>query len=134
MTVFLRWMMAAIFIAGGALHLLKPEIYRPVMPGWLPAHGLLILVSGVAEIAGGAGLLSPRTRRAAGVGLMLLLVAVFPANIEMLRVYRAQAPWWGTLLLWLRLPLQAVLIWLTWRVARQPARAVRAPAGERSAD
>lgn len=109
--------LALIFVVGGVTHLVNPGLYRPVMPSWLPAHDALILISGIAEIAGGVGLLIPRTRRAAGLELILLLVAVFPANIEMLRVYRAQGvPWWGEMLLWLRLPLQPLLIWWTWRV------------------
>ncbi|MBA3296542.1 MAG: DoxX family protein [Acidobacteria bacterium] len=109
--------LASIFIFGGGVHLIRPEIYRPVMPGWLPAHDALIFVSGVAEILGGVGLLARRTRRAAAIGLILLLVAVFPANIEMLRVYQARGvSWWAEALLWFRLPLQAVLIWWTWTV------------------
>ncbi len=76
-------------------------------------------MSGVAEIAGGIGLLVPRFCRAAGLGLGLLLLAVFPANVEMLRQARARgvspaAEVW----LWLRLPLQAVLIWCAWRLSR----------------
>ncbi len=82
------------------------------MPKALPAHDVLILISGLAEIAGGVGVLIPRTRQAAGLGLILLLIAVFPANIEMLRLYRAQGvAGWHELLLWLRLPLQPVLVW-----------------------
>lgn len=53
-----------------------------MMPQWLPAHGLLNAISGAAEIAGGIGVLIPRTRRAAGIGLILLLFAIFPANIH----------------------------------------------------
>ena len=49
----------------------------------LPAHLALVYVSGVAEIAGGLGLILPRTRRAAAWGLVLLLLAVFPANVNM---------------------------------------------------
>lgn len=109
--------LAAIFIAGGVAHLVRPELYRPVMPGWLPAHDALILISGVAEALGGVGLLGKRTRRASAIGLILLLIAVFPANVEMLRVSQGRGvPWWGEALLWLRLPLQAVLIWWAWKV------------------
>lgn len=91
------------------------------MPAWLPAHDALILISGAAEIAGGIGILVPRTRRAAGFGLILLLVAVFPANITMLRLGRMhEAPAWAEALLWLRLPAQGLLIWWTWRVACRP--------------
>jgi uncharacterized membrane protein len=111
-------------VIGGIMHLVKPGLYRPIMPAALPAHDALIFISGVAELAGGAGLLIPRVRRAAAVGLIVLLVAVFPANVEMLRLYRAQGtPWWSEVLLWARLPLQAVLIWWTWRAGVRPARA-----------
>ena len=110
--------MAALFIAAGLAHLFNPALYRPIMPPWIPAHDTLILFTGVAEILGGAGLVLRPTRRAAGIGLIALLVAVFPANIEMLRGYRAQeAPGPTEALLWLRLPLQGLLIWWTWRVA-----------------
>lgn len=109
--------LALIFVVGGISHLVNPGLYRSIMPPMLPAHDALILVSGIAEIAGGVGILIPRTRRTAGLGLILLLVAVFPANVEMLRVYRAGGvPWWGEMLLWLRLPLQPLLIWWTWRL------------------
>lgn len=112
--------LAATFIVAGHLHLLRPDIYRPVMPAWLPAPDTLILVSGVAEILGGVGLLVPRTRRSASIGLILLLIAVFPANIEMLRSYQSRGvPWWVEVLLWLRLPLQALLIWWVWRTGRR---------------
>lgn len=118
--MFGRIGLAAIFIAGGILHLVKPALYRPYMPQALPAHDALILISGLAEIAGGVGLLFPPTMRAAGIGLMLLLVAVFPANVQMLQVYRARGvPWWGEMLLWARLPLQAALIWWTFTLSRR---------------
>ena len=110
-----RWVLAAIFIGGGILHLVAPERYRGIMPAYLPAHDALILWSGVAELAGGAGLLVRRTRRVAAFGLLALLVAVFPANVEMLRVYRERGVvWWGELLLWARLPLQLLLMWGVW--------------------
>jgi uncharacterized membrane protein len=93
------------------------------MPEYLPAHDLLIAVSGVAEIAGGIGLLIPSLRRAAGWGLIALLLAVFPANVEMLLDDRARGvPWWQELTLWLRLPFQGLLIWWV----------VRASLGERT--
>lgn len=118
MVVTARAVLAAIFLVGGVAHLLRPELYRPIMPRPLPAPDLLILISGVAEIAGGIGLLMQRTRRPAGLGLVLLLIAVFPANVEMLRLSRAHgAAWWREALLWLRLPLQAVLMWWAWRVS-----------------
>ncbi len=82
------------------------------MPDYLPAHDLLIAISGAAEVAGGIGLLVPSLRRAAGYGLIVLLVAVFPANVEMLLDDRARGvPWWQEVTLWARLPFQFVLIW-----------------------
>ena len=116
--------LAAIFIVGGVAHLAKPELYRPMMPPWLPSHDALIFISGVAEIVGGIGLLAGRTRRASAVGLIALLIAVFPANIQMLRFYQARGvPWWAEALLWLRLPLQAVLVWWTSTVPRTDSHA-----------
>lgn len=115
-----RIALAVIFVTGGMLHLVKPGLYRPYMPAALPAHDALILISGLAEIAGGLGLLIPRTRRAAGIGLILLLIAVFPANVQMLQVYRARGgPRWGELLLWGRLPLQAALVWCVFILSRR---------------
>ncbi|MES2304279.1 MAG: DoxX family membrane protein [Gemmatimonadota bacterium] len=112
-----RALLAILFIGAGILHFTRPAAYIGIVPSYLPAHAFLVALSGVAEIAGGVGLLIPATRRAAGWGLLLLLIAVFPANIEMLRLYRARGvPFWGEALLWLRLPLQLVLMWWVWRV------------------
>jgi len=110
---------ALAFILAGALHFVAPAYYRAVMPPYFPAPAALVAVSGAAEIAGGLGLLVPRLRQAAGIGLMLLLVAVLPANIEMLRQARADrvSPVIEALL-WLRLPLQAFLVWAAWRLSR----------------
>jgi uncharacterized membrane protein len=114
-----RIALAVLFVIAGVVHFVLPAPFRAIMPQWLPAHAALVAISGAAEIAGGIGLLLPATRRAAGVGLILLLVAVFPANVQMLLQYRARGvPWWGELLLWLRLPLQFLLIWGVWRVSR----------------
>lgn len=89
------------------------------MPPYLPAPATLVAVSGAAEVAGGIGLLVPRWRSAAGIGLMALLVLVLPANVEMLRQARAHgASPLAESLLWLRLPMQAVLVWAAWRLSR----------------
>ena len=107
------------FIVAGTLHFIMPDYYTAIVPSYLPAPQALVALSGVAEIAGGIGLMIPRLQQAAGVGLVLLLLVVFPANFEMLRQARAQSgsPWVETVL-WLRLPLQIVLIWLAWRLSR----------------
>ena len=75
--------LGGIFTASGVVHLVRPEVYEPIMPAWVPAHREVILGSGVAEIALAAGLLAPRTRRLAGWGSVALLAAVYPANVKM---------------------------------------------------
>jgi len=77
-----RWVLALFFIVAGVNHFLTPEIYYGMMPPWLPAKAAANLISGAAEIAGGLGLLIPALRRPAAWGLIALLIAVFPANIQ----------------------------------------------------
>lgn len=71
------------FLGSGVIHLVKPEVYEPIMPSWVPAHREVVLGSGVAEIVLGAGLLAPSTRRLAGWGSVALLLGVYPANLKM---------------------------------------------------
>ena len=71
------------FAVSGTVHLVKPEVYLPLMPTWVPAHKEVILASGVAEIACAAGLAVPATRRAAGWASVLLLLGVYPGNVKM---------------------------------------------------
>lgn len=114
-----RAILSVLFAGSGLMHLVTPRPYLSIMPAYLPSHEMLVAASGVAEIAGGLGLLIPPTRRVAGWGLIALLCAVFPANIEMLRASMAEgASNWVLILLWLRLPLQPGLIWWVWRVMR----------------
>jgi uncharacterized membrane protein len=75
--------LAAGFVASGVVHLVKPEVYLPLMPKWVPAHREVILGSGVAELACAAGLALPATRRAAGWASVLLLLGVYPGNVKM---------------------------------------------------
>jgi uncharacterized membrane protein len=120
----LRILLALAFVTAGVLHFVKPEPYLAIMPPWLPAHALLVQLSGLAELAGGIGLLIDRWRRAAGIGLMVLLLAILPANVQMLLNYQARgAPAGEITLLWLRLPLQLVLMAAVWWVfqPRKPA-------------
>jgi uncharacterized membrane protein len=72
---------ALVFIAAGTMHFVAPSAYVKIMPPALPAKELLVAISGAAEIAGGIGLLVPALRFSAAMGLIALLVAVFPANI-----------------------------------------------------
>ncbi|GAA4019204.1 DoxX family protein [Hymenobacter fastidiosus] len=109
-----RYALALFFIGTGILHFVAPATFLRIVPPYLPAPGLLVYLSGAAEIAGGLGLLLPATRRWASWGLIVLLAAVFPANVYMLQTHGAglPVPLWA---LWLRLPLQLVLIgWVWW--------------------
>ena len=104
-------LIALIFATSGVLHLVKPQPFVSIVPPWLPAPLMLVLISGVFEIAGAAGILLPATRVAAGWGLIALLLAVFPANIQMLmnaRAAHASTLWLAGLVA--RLPLQVLLI------------------------
>lgn len=111
-------LLALLFVAGGVNHFVNPKFYLSMMPDYLPAHALLVQLSGVFEVLGGIGLLVPATRTYAGYGLLALLVAVFPANLNMaLHPDKFPGvPLWG---LYLRLPLQAVLMaWVYWATRR----------------
>ena len=102
--------LAVLFVAAGVAHVVKPRMFEAIVPPAFPAPRALVLISGMAEVLGGLGLLVPSVRTAAGWGLALLLVAVFPANGYMaLRAerFRRIAPPW---VLWARLPLQPLLI------------------------
>jgi uncharacterized membrane protein len=84
-----RGLLAVLFIGAGVLHFVAPATYLHIMPPYLPAPLALVYLSGAAEIAGGVGLLIPATRQLAGWGLILLLLAVFPANVYMLQTHGA---------------------------------------------
>jgi uncharacterized membrane protein len=112
--------LALFFTLAGLNHFLAPEIYRPLMPDYLPWHLPLIYLSGFAEMIGGIGICFPKWRRLAGWWLVAVLVAVFPSNIHMLMndvpLGGAAVPTW---IFWARLPLQGLLIaWVYWTCVR----------------
>jgi uncharacterized membrane protein len=112
----LRVVLACIMVGMGVLHFAAPGPFVRIVPSALPAPLVLVLVSGVFEVLGGLGLLVQRVRRAASFGLVLLYLAVFPANVNMTLHPEISAgygvPGWA---LWARLPLQAVFIaWALW--------------------
>ncbi|MBA2683722.1 MAG: DoxX family protein [Gemmatimonadaceae bacterium] len=116
-----RLLLAASFSFAGIMHFVVPAPYIAIVPPWLPNAAFLVVMSGVAEILGGLGVLLPRTRRLAGWGLIALLIAVFPANVHMLRLgyeHDATALWKAAL--WIRLPLQPLMLWWVWRAAARP--------------
>lgn len=83
--------LAGAFLVSGVIHLVRPQVFEPIVPKVLPAKRDLVLVSGVAEIVCGAGLLHPATRPVAGLASAGLLAAVFPANVQMSMSYGARA-------------------------------------------
>ena len=106
-----------LFAAAGANHFINPKFYLDIMPPYLPWHYALVIISGIAEVVLGIGLLIPQTSPYAAWGLILLLIAVFPANLHM-ALNPEMFPSIPTFALWLRLPLQGLLIlWAYWYTA-----------------
>jgi uncharacterized membrane protein len=115
-----RILLASIFLISGCLHFLAPDVYLRIMPPWLPAHRLLVHLSGAAELLGAIGLMIPSTRQIAAWGLVILLIAVLPANVYMatshLRLPGIMGQSWAQ---WLRVPLQIPLIYWAWLYTRR---------------
>lgn len=114
--------LAVFFGFAGTMHFVVPRAYRAMMPPSLPRHREAVIVSGLAEIAGGAAVLPKRTRRLARWWLLALLVAVFPANVHMAvnpeqirGLDLDKVPRWA---LWARLPLQPLAMLWVWRATR----------------
>ncbi len=108
----LRWLLAAAFAFAGYKHLDSPAGFIAITPQWVPFPEQIIFWTGIAEIAGAIGLLFPFCRKAAGVGLALYALCVWPANINHaindIPLDGVQLSWWyhGP-----RLILQPVIIW-----------------------
>ena len=102
--------MILFYTGAGVNHFIHPAFYIKLMPPWLPLHNELVFISGICEVLFALLLLFPLTRRLGAYCIIALLIAVFPANIQMLlNYYRDDNP-----MIWiaiLRLPLQLVLIW-----------------------
>ena len=114
-----RGLLAAFFIGAGVNHFVQPRPYEKIVPPRLRGEAKrVVMLSGIAELAGGVGVLLPGTRRLSGVGLIALLAAVFPANL-----YMAQQP--GRykkiprVALYARLPLQPAMMLWAWRATRR---------------
>jgi uncharacterized membrane protein len=78
----LRWVLVIVYLTVGIIHLRSPDAFLPIMPRWVPYPREVVVVTGVCEILGAIGLMIPRLRWLAGVGLAAYAVAVFPANIK----------------------------------------------------
>jgi uncharacterized membrane protein len=119
MRTALRGLFGVLFILAGLNHFRDPNFYINIMPPYLPWHRELVAISGVAEIALGTLLLFRRWAVLAGWGLIALLVAIFPANLHMAmnpQLYPSISP----TALWLRLPVQGLLIAWAYIYTRPP--------------
>ncbi len=114
--LILKYLLAFGFVLAGINHFINADFYMKIMPSYLPWHLFLVLLSGVFEIVLGIALLIPKFTQTAAWGLIALLISVFPANVYM-AMNTALFPEFSPTALYLRLPLQFVLIalafWLT---------------------
>ncbi len=121
-----RSIVTLIFVGVGVAHFTHAQRFVRMMPPYLPAQVELVWLSGVFEILGGLGVWAPwpKVRRAAGYGLVALLLAVYVVNVDMalhgspLRDGTVLPPW-GPLVLWLRLPMQFVFMWMAVYATRE---------------
>jgi uncharacterized membrane protein len=98
------------FLVGGIAHFAATQTELRIVPPYIPCPRATVLISGVFELLGAVGMLLPRFRAAAGGGLVLLTLAVTPANVYMLQRWdQFPIPYWALVA---RLPLQVVLLWM----------------------
>jgi uncharacterized membrane protein len=123
-----RWApLGLAFLGAGVNHFLMPRAYKRIVPPSLKSRAsAVVAVSGVAEIVAGLGVLLPWTRRPAGLGLIALLLAVFPANLYMARSPEEfrRIPRWA---LYARLPLQPLMMWWAWSATKTPSSGAAEP-------
>ena len=109
---WMRAVIALFYFAAGILHLASPAGFMKIVPNFVPWPATVIWLTGICEIAGAIGLFIPNLRRAAGIGLALYAICVFPANINhainQIDVGALPNSWWyhGP-----RFLLQPVLVW-----------------------
>ena len=115
-------LLAGFFTFAGTMHFVTPRSYEAMMPPSLPRHREAVILSGLAEIAGGLAVIPSRSRGLARWWLLALLVAVFPANLHMALnpeqvkgLDLKRVPRWA---LWARLPLQPLAMLWVWRATR----------------
>jgi uncharacterized membrane protein len=114
------------FLLGGVAHFSLTETEMRIVPPYIPWPRAAVLISGVFELLGAIGILIPRTRRAAGIGLFLLTIAVTPANVYMLQQAELfHVPRWALIV---RLPFQVVLLALILWSTSKPRRVDSSPA------
>lgn len=114
---------ALFFTGGGIAHFALMDFFVQAMPDYLGYHKELVIISGIFELLGAAGILLPQTRLLAGYCLIALVIAVYPANIHM-ALHPEQYPDIPELFLYIRLPFQFLFVWFIWW-AIAPERAQR---------
>lgn len=107
------FLMACMYILAGTMHFIKPRMYERIMPRYLPAHRILVYLSGAAEIILGIGLFFPETRAIAIYGIIIMLAVFLLVHFYMLSSKKAGAgiPKWALIL---RIPLQFFLMYWAW--------------------
>jgi len=111
-------LLALFFIVSGINHFINSDIYVAIMPTYLPAHLELVYLSGLFEMLGGIGVVISPIRQWAGYGLIVLLIAVVPANFYMAMNPDKFVDIVSAWVLYARLPLQFLLIWWTFWATR----------------
>ena len=108
------YLMAFFYFFAGLTHFRKPRIYERIMPAWIPWHRFLVYFTGVWEMMAAVLLLFVQSRSAAAWSIIVLLLLVFPANLQMAENFRKKKYRYYWLAL-LRLPVQALLVWWAWQ-------------------
>ena len=103
------YIMSGLYIFAGCMHFVTPKMFKRIVPPYIPYRMAMVYVSGLFEVLFGTGLIFDETRSWSALGLILLLIAVFPANIYMAKRFREKGHkyTWAT---YARLPLQFLLI------------------------
>ena len=116
---FLIIISSIFYVIVGIKHFIEPEYFLSIVPPYLPYHLELVYISGLFEILFGLLILFPKYRYYGAIGLILLLMAVFPANIYLAQSKEAQEAISATqeIATW-RLPIQGVLIWIAYYIRR----------------
>ena len=119
----LKYLLGIAFALAGANHFFHTAFYVSIVPAYLPWHAALVYVSGVCAVFSGILLLVPGFSRLGAWAIIAVSIAVFPANINT-AVHAELFPQFSPAALWLRLPLQAVIIaWAYWYTRPETANA-----------